>query len=47
MDDLDDYNDPNLAQTQETTEAFEDRTESINKITGEMRQLAELFQQVN
>ena len=31
----------------EMTEAFEDRTEAINKITNEMGQLSELFSQVN
>ena len=31
----------------EPTEAFEDRSEAISKITSEMSQLAELFQQVN
>ena len=31
----------------EMTEAFEDRTDAINKITNEMGQLSELFSQVN
>ena len=32
---------------QETEEAFEDRSDQINKITTEMKQLGELFSQVN